>query len=346
VGVAYGALGVWTAGVLAVTLYEPAASPPFLLALAGSLGGLAAAWRAPAADRSRVALWLGAAPGVLLLTAVMHAVGVAVGPALVAAPVLFLGLLAGLLVLPLADLAPPVRGGLVALAVLYAAIDGSEASRPSSYGTRLPRTNLLNYGVDPDARASWWLAGTAAMDPWVSSVLGLSAAHGPQLAYGRSPAAIWAAPAPLTSYLPPPPPRFDWVGDVASPAGRVLTLRLTVSVADRCVLLWDDGGARVASAQVAGKPMHERVRFSPEQDEALFRKLTHDDTPQRWHLDLCGVGGEPVDVALTVAPGAPVKLRAVEVIDGFPVDVAPVRPELFAPSQASDTTLVTHLLAN
>src|SRR5262249_45597654 len=122
---------------------------------------------------------------------------------------------------------------------------------------------------------------------------------------------------------------------------RRLALRLRSARRARCVVLWDDGGARITGARFAGRPTVDLVRFSPETDERLLKMMTGDRTPSIFRARFCGAFAGEIDVELRALAGAPIKLRIVEVVDGLPDPPVAARPLFVYPRIDSDVTLVT-----
>ncbi len=122
---------------------------------------------------------------------------------------------------------------------------------------------------------------------------------------------------------------------------RHLTLRVRAGRYARCVRLWDDGGAPIVGSRFADADVHELVRFSRETDETLWRLLSGDDSPRVWRATYCAIPADGVEVELFTHPGAPVRLRVVEISDGLPDGaLTPRDPSVYAAID-SDVTLVS-----
>jgi hypothetical protein len=333
---ALGAMVMWAALLGASAVLAPAFSAPLEWPLLFALLGLLAS------DRTKfpLPLYVGVVPGVVMLANVVYAVFVAAGATMPFAPILFFGLLAGLL-LPVIAFVPPRARWLSSLGLLVGstalAVFGCVTAR---YSQREPRTDTLVYALDADTgEARWVMFGP--WDDWLRARMPNSVAT-PLPGFTRSDDRVNNAPAPA---LPFAAPQALVRSDSTEGETRTLAVRVTSSRQARCLRIWDAGGARIAwSPEIDGAAVGDFYRFSPEQDESAMRAMIGDDSYRVWHMQHCGLGNDrALDLTLRAAAGGQVRLRVVEESDGLPeLGGAPLppRPSGSVPSQESDVVLV------
>ncbi len=178
----------------------------------------------------------------------------------------------------------------------------------------VPARSTLVYGVDADRKQGFYFGSEP--QPWMAAAL------------RRETAARRTVPElTLTD-------NEYWLGapEVAGLGGvtveraerRRLSDRFEVHVVlraapeTRCIMLWDESKRVVDAVSVKGKPVRHLVRFSPERDEALMRRLRLGNVRPAFSFQYCGMRDEPLEIVLETRDENEIPVRLVEVRDGIP----------------------------
>ncbi|HEY3452048.1 MAG TPA: M28 family peptidase [Myxococcales bacterium] len=325
---ATGVLAFWAAGLAALAVFGPAASFPVQWPLLLMTAALASGrrWAIPVAGAAALAV----------LAPFGWALHLAAGVGLPSATALFAAL-GFALFLPLLSAASRRALLLSGAALLVAAAALIPVARAAvSAGAK---SDYLAYAVDADAGSARWLGASSPMPHGLSEKLvpkGAAPVLGdldPSFAIRRT------APAPLVD-RPAPDIRIAERAGPPSPRRRV---ELTIRSQARCLDLWQESGAPLATVSVQGKPVPDLVRFSAELDARLMRLVSQDRSPPLWKMKHCGPGGEELRVVVDAPSGERVPVRLVEEFDGLP-PLTERRADGLVPAMGGDVTLVARRL--
>ncbi len=206
-------------------------------------------------------------------------------------------------------------------------------------GSDAPPRSTLSYGVDADRKQGFFFGSEPRA--WMAGVLAPEVAK--RRALGEltlSDTEWWVAPAEVNGQTGA---EVEKVERRRIAEGFEIHAVIRPSAAARCVSIWDEARRIVDVASVNGKPVRHLVRFSPEKDEALMRKLRLGGTRSAFIFQFCGSHGAPVDVVFQTRDEAEVPVRLVEVLDGLPPGpggAALSRPEGEIATEDSDRTIV------
>ncbi len=337
--IAVGALIPWAVGLAAAAVLAPSLVAPLEWPLLFSAAGLVL-WERYA---NLGALYLGVVPAVLILANLVYAVFVAAGAMMAFLPVAVFAFSCTLFLAVFAQVPARARW-MVAIGALIASgaafVFGFTRAK---YGENQPRTDSLVYTLDhDDATAKWWRGSHD--DPWLRLRVS-EAKYAPLPGFTRSDEEVVVAPAPRSEL---PPATIDVRSDVSTADGRRVSLQIRSPRRARCLRIWDAGGARIVSSpEVAGRPVQDFYRVSPEADEEAMRRMTGDGTYRVWHMVHCGLADDGLALTLTAHAAGSIKLRVVEETEGLPEGgsdtsppVLPGRPSDLIPGEDSDVTLV------
>lgn len=323
---AFGAMLCWTLALVATAVAAPGASFLFtwpLLAVLLATGALLSArGQAASAGRQLGLLVLGMAPAVLMIAPLLYLLFFALTPALVGVMAAVLVLLLGIGTPLLAALrrrfvlpALPFAFGLACLAY-GAATAGFDAVHP--------RPSNAFYVQAAPANKHLWVSTDAQLDAWSTPLFGNGAVRraapelfGPPRRTGIPERQYWIADAPSVALAAP---LLRVSGDRTEDGVRRLSVQVQ-SQRQASVLSLAVDGAAVAAASVDGQPLAPAAHTA-------------------WRANMFGTGDAPHTVELTLKPGQPLALRALDVSYGLPSGLAPVRPAamMVQPFGLSDTT--------
>lgn len=293
---ALGAMLCWVIALGAVALYLPGAS--FLLTWPLIPALLALAWQLRHPDASvgrRLAvLVLGAVPAVLIVAPIVHLVFVALTPALMAATLVFLGLLLGLLTPLLLLLMRPFALPALPLAFALGLLGCGAAT--AGFDRDHPAPNSVFYFKEGGSDRAWWVSPERTIDAWTRQVMGDKPAWQslPEL-YGPAPRPVWVARAPDLGLASP---AIEVLDDRVDGPARHVTVRIKSQRQASSMVVSVDGAA-VDAATVAGQAYLEKPA-------------------PKWWVSAFGVTEPGLTVALTVKPGVPFQLRVKDITYGLP----------------------------
>jgi hypothetical protein len=204
---------------------------------------------------SVVALTAGAVPGTVLLImggiTLVGVLGIANGAAGV-----FIFVLAGLLILPLVELALPTTRRKSLLVLLGAAVMTLLLTGIGLVVDRFdqdhPRQANLMYAMDADTQTAIWASQNRTPDPWTARYAHTSngEAEPPRpLPYGVTPA--WIGPADITAM---DPPRVDLLGARSDSNGTELRVRVASSRRADVIIIHADRPIDTTTIAVDGLP--------------------------------------------------------------------------------------------
>jgi len=304
---AAGPVVVWSALAVAAAICAPGASYLFVWA---ALGGVGATFvvRAdePANWAHAAALGVLAAPALLVTAPWVRWLEVAMTMRLVAASV---GLLALILIILTPQLGTVVRrsGWRVPVASLVVAMFalGWGLLTPE-YDEQKKRLNQVSYVADLDTGEAYWYSSDPEVDSWTSILLGSDPEMRNLSALGLGRRTYLTR---QTQALPLVGAQAVVVEDTTDGAIRSVELRLTLPAgAHRTVVELMPGSTIPLTAELNGN--------------ALVVIDAGADTPTRL-LAFVGAPAEGVQLRLTLAPDAPLILRALTITPGLPGDTEP-----------------------
>jgi hypothetical protein len=336
---ALAALLWWTLLSLYIAAALPGASYLLVWPLAAALVALGVAFTVEplyrddgsVAPAPLAALLAGSAPGLLLASSSLYLLFVASGVRLVVI-VVCVWLMLSLLVPQVSVVCHPRRWPLPAALGVAGAVLFIGLSPATGYGDDWPRADSLFYRLEHVTASASWGTLDDGPDAWTGRVLGASGGwedaheHVPLWRFVHSHQAP-AQPVALEA------PGLEVLEDVVRGSRRTLSLRLWSPRAApfASLLLENEAGevvAEVDGAAVAG-------------GASTFL----DYSAEHWHVDVLGIPGEGVTVALEVDAGVPLRFRAVDMSYGVPpatLAVIGARPDGFVPGGKGDATIVSN----
>lgn len=232
---AAGGLTVWLTLMIATALYLPGGSYIFTWPLLFSLLALgllfATRGEQPSAPKRFAILSLGAIPGLVLLVPTIYLIYMAITITTVAAVMVMVTLLIGLLIPHLALLERPRPVLLPAAAAVLGLGMIVVAALPTPYDVNQRKANSLFYVLNRDANKAFWASQDAEPDEWTSRFIPLGSTRGPlgddfpfwpkelypTFQFLKSPATVVALPDPNAEIL----------SDTVADGIRTLRMRLT-----------------------------------------------------------------------------------------------------------------------
>lgn len=302
---------------LAFAIATPAAGLPFVVTgLAAALPALGIALVGARAAPFRVALvYVAAAVSSFFWVPLLYSVTVAAA-AQAAAPVTVLAMPTVLLLAPLATM-PRTRSMLLFAGLAVTVIVVAFVHLAFPLGDAVPQRSTLAYGVDADRKQGFYFGSEPR--PWMAPALTMGAGETTRRALPEltlSDSEVYVGRAEVSGLV--------GVTVEKSERKRIaegFEIRATMrpSSADaRCFWLFDDGERIASAAAVNGKAVRTLVRFTPEKDRELARRLRPGGVRPGFAFTFCGMRGEPVELVLHTREETPVSVRLVEILDGLP----------------------------
>lgn len=278
-----------------------------------------------------VALALCAVPGIVLIVPIIYQVFVAMGLGLIAAIIVMVVLLCGLLVPHFALMGAAARWWLPAGATLAAIIFIAAAAFNSGFDRQHPKPCHLFYVLNADTGKAVWASGDAARDEWSAQYFPADAARGPINEYlPLDPYNYLKTPAPVAALQPAD---LRVVSDATQGDVRTLVMHVTSPHEAVSIAVPRDANVEVVGASVNGK----RVEAG---------KAGASPSAPAWELQYWSPPKEGFDLALELKGSRPVALKILDQSYGLPVIPGTTfkpRPDHIIPStlQHSDQTLIS-----
>jgi len=163
----------------------------------------------------------------------------------------------------------------------------------------VPRPDSLVYYAEPARHLAKWTTTDRRGDSFVAQ---------------RIPPGRLSAPAQLYDLAP-----LETTARAVDEGGeRHGTLTVASPRRARCIRVMEVNHEPVLRARVDGREVAEVVRFSAELDERVARVFLGGRAQSSWVMEYCGADESGFKLELFSAPGRPVRLRVIEVSDGFP----------------------------
>jgi Peptidase family M28 len=303
---AWAAMWVWLVLLAIVNVFFAGVS--FLLAwpllpMLVAMNVCLLAWRTPLSGGARLGIWLaGAAVGCLLLPPIAELVYNALTVNLVGVPVLMLAMFLAI-VTPILNLMGEWRSLRAApMAVALACMVG--ATLHGGFDAAHPLPNNLSYVQPSEGNGALWASTDTRLDAWTSSYFPNE--KGPRnesAIFGQTAKPQWLAAAPAAGIEVP---RIELIGDAVQGATRKVALIVSSSrSAPRLDIAV--GGVKVLRSWV-----QEAFYAAPSKDQ--------------WEIKTFGLQGQPVRIALEMAPGQAFRVWARDYSYGLPAAVTRPRP--------------------
>ena len=229
---------------------------------------------------------------------------------------------ATLLALPLLARAgaPAIQraAGVVAALSLVVTVVGSIQIHASP---DLPRPDNLTYGIEPAKHGARWSTTDKAPDAFVRQHVRAGQLSAKATVYDL---------APLETT----------VHAVDEDGAHHATLHVASPRRARCVRFWELTHEPILKARVNDRDVVEIVRFSPKIDDAIANYFLGGGHASAWVMEYCGADETGFKLDLFSPAGKPVKLRIIELSDGFPgPPPTPRTPADGYPDTDSDVTM-------
>jgi hypothetical protein len=206
-------------------------------------------------------------------------------------------------------------------------------------GDAVPERSTLVYGVDADRKQGFIFSSEPR--PWMSPLVDREHAGRrtiPELTLSDT--EYWVSPAEVAGFSGV---TVDKSERRRTADGFEISVALKPPVEARCIAIWDETHRITDVASVNGKAVRRLIRFSPEKDAALARRLKPGSLRSAFYFQFCGMSGDPIELVLHTNEEAEVPVRLVEVRDGLPP--APGGADLRRPAgeiatEDSDRTII------
>lgn len=332
---ALGAFAALASAIALIAIFAPGASLPFVFA---SLACVVPAWAclfSPAISRS--ATYVASAAIVVVAFPTLYGISIA---AAANAPVP-VGVLSVPFLIVAAAQAASMAGRRLFIALgAFAALAGIAVARLAwPLGDTSPPRSTVMYGVDADRKQGFFFSSEPR--DWMTGAM------------KRDTAARRTVPELTltdTEYWLAPPEVAGLSGVMVEKTERrrlsdLFEIRTTLRASPeaRCFQVWDEQQRIVDVASVNGKAVRHLIRFSPEKDEAIMRRLRVGGIKPGMFFQFCGMRGEPLEVVFHTHQEAEVPVRLIEVRDGLPPATGGTllkRPDDEIPTDESERTLV------
>lgn len=327
---------------LAVAIAAPSASLAFVATgLAAVLPALGIALLGTRGATVRIAfVYAAASVSLFFWVPLLYSVTVAAA-AQAALPVAVLAMPTIVLVAPLATM-PRTRSMLLFAGVCVTIVVAAFLHLAFPLGDAVPQRSTLAYGVDADRKQGFYYGSEPR--PWMAPALTMGAGETtrrplPELTLSDTEVYVGRAEVSGLVGLTVEKSERKRIGE-----GFEIRATLRPSSADvRCLWLFDESDRIASAAAVNEKPVRQLVRFSPEKDAELARRMRIGGVRPGFALTFCAMHGEPLEVVLHTREEGPVSVRLVEIIDGLPPAAggAPLaRPSGEIATDVSDRTVV------
>jgi hypothetical protein len=331
---AIGGLLWWVLLMVLTSLFLPGASYLFTWPLLFSLIGLAVIFAEQSGDgfslRTLVLISLCAIPGLLLLPPLIQLVNAGLGLGMAGAVMALVTLLLALLI-PQLGLVAAYRRWLLPLASLALCLVFMViAVLTFGYDKQHEKTDNLFYILNADQGKAVWASDSEKPDEWTSQFLSDHAEKGPLSDYiPMSTRRIIKSEAPAVSLTAPDISLLD---DQTNGDKRTVHLRIT-----------SPRHAPMMSIYVQGNTLDGTVNGKP---IASDDPNNHIPFGNQWVMNCWAIPDDGVDLTLSLKPGQPLKINAVDrsyTLPEIPGMVVKPRPDyiMATPSGYSDSTFVT-----
>jgi len=290
-----GAMFVWTVLAILAGFFMPGVSflfPwPLIFSLLGLIFLMLHGGDVDSFESLHVGVTLLAAfPAILIVAPLFWAIYPAVTAVFSPALILLIVLLLGLLVPHLRLLSLVNRWWLPALSAIVFAGCVAMAAISFRYDTDHMKFTSATYALDADTPQAYWLSCDTAPDEWTNQFFpaGAASATLPEF-LGDAPDTYLKTSAPVANLATP---AVEVLEDAAQPDGRHLRLRVTSQRKAPRLVMFADKETKVLSTSVNGTKLQ--------------------DVEGPWYLSYDVLPEAGIELALTVKPGSPVKLRLVD----------------------------------
>jgi len=280
--------------------------------------------------KSFAILTLAAIPAVVLVVPMIYQIFVAMGLAIVAALIVMVALLGGLLIPQLALIRRSGKWWMPIGATVAAAIFITAAIFNPGFDRQHPKSDSLFYVLNADTGKAVWASNDVAPDEWTSQVLQGNIQRTSLTEYlPLNPNKYLNAPAPA---IPTQPADIRVLSDSTQGDVRTLSMRVTSTQGVLNISVPRDANVEIVGATINGK-------------RTANVKTTAGNTAA-WELNYLSPPKEGFDLALEVKGTRPVPLKILELSYALPevpgVTLKP-RPDYIIPSPSanSDQSLIT-----
>ena len=279
---------------------------------------------------SFVILMLAAIPAVVLVVPMIYQIFVAMGLAMVAAVIVMVALLGGLLIPQLALIRSSAKWWLPIGTTVAAAIFITLAIFNPGFNRQHPKSDNLFYVLNADTGKAVWASNDVATDQWTSQVLQGNIQRTSLTEYlPLNPNKYLNAPAPAIATQPAD---IRVLSDSTQGDVRTLSMRVISTQGVLSIAVPRDANVEIVGATINGKRA-ENVK-------------TTTGNSAVWELNYLSPPKQGFDLALEVRGARPVPLKILELSYALPeipgVTLKP-RPDYIIPSSSgnSDQTLIT-----
>ena len=273
-----------------------------------------------------IVLCLFSLPAVLIFVPLIAGFYQGIGLSRIGGPAL--ALLLALFFMGLAPQLSVARGIVPVLSLVLAVLLFAYGAKTTHYSPERPKPSMVAYALDADAGKAFWASSATRVDDWTAQFVGWQPARGRLRGFFPD----WLPFDFLqqeASALPLLPPAAQMIENSTANGARTLRLRITSPRHARALAI-DAPESEIVDGSVNGKKLGKpsEARFNP---------------TGKWSLDYVNVPAEGIELNLTVAGTAPVKLRVTDRSLGLPEIpgkvFAPRRPDA-VPRHMGDQTMV------
>jgi Peptidase family M28 len=331
---AAGAFVLWFILLALASVLVPGGSYLLLWPLLFSLAAFAFMLTRPADDSTSATsfaiLSLAAIPAIVLLVPMIYQIFVAMGLVMIAAVIILVVLLSGLLVPHFALIGAPARRWLPIGAMLAAVIFIAIAIFNPGFDRQHPKSDSLFYVLNADTGKAVWASSDSGADEWTSQIFQANAQRTSLKEY---------MPLTTNNYLNAPAPAIALqpadvrlVADNTQGDVRTLVMHVTSSQGVVNIAVPRDASVEIVGAAINGKRT-ENVK-------------TNSTNPAAWELRYWSPPKEGFDLALELKGARPVPVKILEqwyALPEVPGIALKPRPDYIIPAASpnSDQSLVT-----